>query len=122
MNYEPLLTRGLPPRNSSRHLIVTKASRLVIVHHADGLHERIADGRTNELETAAEEITAERIRFRRVRLCRRTAFALDGSLLHESPDLFIETPKLFLDLKENFGIQHRGIDLQTIPDNAGVAE
>ena len=37
--FEPLLTRGLMPRNSFGNLMVPKASWLVIVHHSHGLHE-----------------------------------------------------------------------------------
>ena len=55
-------------------------------------------------------------------LRRRTAFALDSSSIYESPDIFIETAKLFLDLKKCFGVPNGGIDLQTIADDAGVAE
>ncbi len=94
----------------------------MIVHHAHGLHERITDRRTNEIEAATLEIAAKQIRFQRMSLGRRAAFALDSSSLDELPDIFIETAKLFLDIKECFGVPNGRIDLQAIADDAGVAK
>ena len=35
-------------------LFVSKTIGLVVINHADRLHERVADGRANELETSLE--------------------------------------------------------------------
>ena len=40
---------------------------IVIVDHADRLHEGVTNCRTDKLETALQQILAERVRFRRMR-------------------------------------------------------
>jgi len=35
-------------------LLVSKTIGLVVINHTNGLHERVADGRANELETSLE--------------------------------------------------------------------
>ena len=42
---------------------ISEAADEVIVHHADGLHVRVNDGRTDEAESAVLEILAERVGF-----------------------------------------------------------
>lgn len=47
-----------------RHLDVPEAADLVVIDQADRLHERVADGRTDEHEPAAHQVAAQRDRFR----------------------------------------------------------
>ena len=58
-----------PPRAMSAHslelpsLSISETADEVVVHHADRLHMRIDDGRTDEAESAALEILAEGVGF-----------------------------------------------------------
>src|ERR1041385_6672055 len=65
--YQPSGYSGLSKRRISTcrsrvlsfsDLRVTEAILRVIVEHADSLHERIADGRSNEFEAASEQVAA----------------------------------------------------------------
>src|SRR5690348_17729854 len=46
-------------------LTVTETGREVVVHHTDGLHERVADGGSDELEPALHQGFAHGVRFAR---------------------------------------------------------
>src|SRR2546425_8206242 len=52
--------RGSP--TEALHLAVTEAGDEVVVHHADGLHEGVADGRSHEAEVSLGECRAHRVR------------------------------------------------------------
>jgi len=54
---------ALEDRIQPPNLSISKTVDEVIVHHADRLHVRIDDGRTNEAESPAFEILAKRVRF-----------------------------------------------------------
>jgi hypothetical protein len=60
-----------PERRHSR--TVAEAIDGMVIHETDGLHEGIADRRSNELEVAAEQIATQRVGFRGARrdLCER---------------------------------------------------
>ena len=64
----------------------------MIVDHACSLHECVADGRADELETARLEVFAHRIRLFRTRwyLLQRFPFVLDGLATSEAPDVLVE--------------------------------
>ena len=49
----------------SLHLLVTEAVRRVVVDHADGLHEGVADGGADEAEATLLEVFAEGVRLSR---------------------------------------------------------
>src|SRR5438309_10268261 len=44
-------------------LFAPKAAAVVVVDHAGGLHEGVADGRAHELEAAADQIFAQSVGF-----------------------------------------------------------
>src|SRR5579863_4291145 len=44
-----------------------RTAREMVVHHPDGLHERVADRRTDETKAALSQVAAHRHRFRRRR-------------------------------------------------------
>src|SRR5260370_38674733 len=48
---------------ASAHLTVPEAVDAVVVHHADRLHEGVADGGADELEAALGEVFAQSVRF-----------------------------------------------------------
>src|SRR5207302_1686997 len=95
---------GKPGTGAPLNLIISKTTQLVIVGHADGLHERITDRRTDKFAATANQVPAKCIRFRGMGLRDLAAFAFDRSSIYESPDIFIETAKLFLDLKKSPGV------------------
>src|SRR5512143_2760376 len=47
---------------AQQNLPVPEAAKLMVIHHAHGLHERIADGGTHELEAALLEVLAHCVR------------------------------------------------------------
>jgi hypothetical protein len=61
----PGLLNSCSKRNSPEplNLSISKTADEVVVHHADRLHVRIHDGRTDEAESALLEILAERVGF-----------------------------------------------------------
>jgi hypothetical protein len=58
---------GLDDRIQPPNLSTSETLDEVIVDHADRLHVRIHDGRTNEAESSEFEILAKRVRFTRRR-------------------------------------------------------
>ena len=54
---------SVPMKNSLEppSLLVSETGDEVVIHHADRLHVRIHDGRTDEAESAPLEILAERV-------------------------------------------------------------
>ena len=71
---------------------VAKAIGRMIVDHARGLHERIADGAADKGESSSLEVFAHRVGFSRlggnVRGC--CPMIRDGFLPNEPPDVFVE--------------------------------
>src|SRR5207237_4334805 len=59
-------------------LRIPKAIHNVVVHHADGLHEGVADGRSYESEAAFLKVFAHGVGFRRSR----------GEVLWRSPGIY----------------------------------
>jgi len=70
----------------------------MIVDHADGLHEGIANRRTNESEPATLEIFTERIGlFRTGRdFLERVPPVDSGPAIHEFPDIGVEASEFLL--------------------------
>src|SRR5207245_3010917 len=60
----PLSARRVVP---ATHLFVPETIKGVVIDHADGLHHRVTDRRTDELKTALDQILAQVIGLRRVR-------------------------------------------------------
>src|SRR2546422_6175268 len=76
------------------HLAVTEAGDEVVVHHAHRLHERIADGRSDEAEAALRQGVAHRVGFTGARreVAEGAAAILFGSPAHEAPEKHAERP------------------------------
>src|SRR4051812_26068933 len=99
---------------------VTEAVQIVIVDHADGLHERVTDRRADELETALREILTQRIGDRRARGDRLSALSPQRLAVDKAPHVVVETSELALHFAESLRVGDRGIDLQSIANDAGV--
>src|SRR4026209_569864 len=101
-----------------------KAVNRVVVHHADRLHERVADRRANEFESALQEITAQRVRLGSLRRdLRRYPPSIDpGRSPDEPPDVGGEAAKLLLNREDAPPAAHRAIDLQPVANDPGILQ
>src|SRR5882762_6921439 len=106
------------------HLTVTEAGDEVVVHHAHGLHERIADGRPDEAEAALRQGVAHRIGFTGTRreVAQGAAAILFGSPAHEAPEKHAERPVPCLELEERTRVRYRRMHLLAVAHDAGVLE
>ena len=71
-----------------------EAARRVIIDHADGLHVRIADRRTDKAKSSAFEV------FAHLHTAFERGFALPGSewlAIHELPDVICKTAIFLFD-------------------------
>ena len=106
------------------HFPVSIAGGDVVIDHADGLHEGIADRRSDEGEAAPLEILAHGAG--NLRLRRHLAHRLEAVLLRlvpdEAPDILGKTPELLLHFQEDLRVPDRPLDLEPVADDAGVDE
>ena len=96
----------------------------MVVDHSDRLHQRIANCRSNKLETAACEIATHGIGFGSAhRHLRHSSPAiLLGLSADKTPEISVEAAKLFLDDAKRFRILNRGRDLQPVSHDPGVIQ
>jgi len=96
----------------------------VIVHHADGLHEGIGDGRTEKCAAAPDQVFAEGVGFGRFCRYRADGFpAVDpGPAGDKTPEIGVETSGLILDFQKHPGVAHRGLDLAPVADDVGISK
>src|SRR5262245_49281360 len=94
----------------------------MIVHHARGLHESVADRRPDESEAALDEIAAHRARGvgRGGTLAVPTPGVLRRLAADELPDVLVERAVLALDLEERARVGDRRLDLGPVTDDARV--
>jgi len=103
---------------------VAETRNQVIVDHARGLHEGVANGRADEAETALLQIFAEGVGFGG--FCRE-AFAgfpgvLFGLAADEAPDVCVKGTEFFLDFEEGASVTDGGVDFEAVANDSGVAE
>jgi len=103
-------------------LAVTKATRLVIVDHADSLHKGIADGRADKFEAALQQIFAERVGDFRASSKGSVGSAFQRLAVYEAPDVFIKAAEFALHCEKSDGVADRGVDLELIADDAVVRQ
>src|SRR5207248_1242046 len=86
----------------------TKTRDEVVVHHADGLHERIADRRTDEAEAALDQGVAHGVGFARARgqLAQATPPVLLGYASHEGPEEHAEAALPLLEREKRPRVGH----------------
>src|SRR5262249_48693059 len=88
------------------------------------LHERVADGRADELESAPEQIAAQRVRLCRSRrqVAERSP-AVDSRLAaDEGPDVRIEGPVLSLTGEKPLRVGAGAVDLEPVANDARILE
>src|ERR1044071_8470990 len=80
---------------SVRGSYMPEAVLRVVVHHAHGLHVRIADRRADELEAALQQVLAEGVRLRGFH---RHLASLEHDRLaaDEAPDILVEAAEFLL--------------------------
>ena len=85
---------------------VSKAIGRMIVDHADGLHEGIADRRADEGEAPAFQVPTHGIGDRRVagNIFRGFPAIADGPVLDELPDIVVKAAGFFLDEQKGLRI------------------
>src|SRR5438093_829595 len=108
----------------SPKLHVPEARRYVVLHHADGLHERVADGGADEAETAGLEVPAHRARLGCLRgdVGQGAGPVDDGLASHEPPQICVETAELPLRFEDPAGVPNGGLDLGPVADDTGIEE
>src|SRR5690606_22035527 len=109
---------------SPRELPVQEAAGQVVVHHAARLHERVADGRAHEAETAPREVLAERVRDGRARrhLLLRAPAIHPRPPVDEAPEIRVEAAERLLHREKRARVRHRRLDLEAVAHDAGIGE
>src|SRR5579862_6050377 len=101
---------------TSCNFVMTETGDDVVVHHANRLHEGIADGRADEAEPTALQIAAHDISFacsgRHV--AHRPAPVLNRSPVDELPEVPVETAELVAHFQKGFGVVDGGADFQAV--------
>src|SRR2546430_14820886 len=132
----PGLARRGPPARTGAHgrrssvprlilqLAVAEARDEMVVHHADGLHERVTDGWPHEAEPALDQGVAHGVGFARARgqLAQATAPVLLGYASHEGPEEHAEAALPLLEREKRARVGHRGRDLLTVTHDARIPE
>ena len=103
---------------------MSEAPGEMVVDHARRLKVGVHDRRSNELESPGLHVFRDAIGELRARgqVAQSAKAVVDRLSIGESPDVAVERPELLPDFQESPRIAHGGIDLQPVPDDAGVAE
>src|SRR6266851_9719990 len=88
--------------SSLRQFLIPKTTHLVIIYHANRLHESVTNRRPNKLESAFEQVFTHLLRLSS--LGGQSLFGLprinDRLAIHKLPSVFVKTAKLFLHRQE----------------------
>ena len=98
--------------------MVAEAGGGVVIDHADGLHEGVADGGAHETEAAILQALAYGIGDFRGGREADVSFprVLDGLAVYERPDVFVEGAEFFLNFQEGAGVGDGGVNFQAVAD------
>src|SRR6267378_798989 len=103
---------------------VAETRNQVIVDHARGLHEGVANGRADEAETALLQIFAEDVGFGG--LCREAFVGFPGVLFgltaDEAPNVSVKRAEFFLNFQEGAGVADGGVNFKEVANDSSVAE
>ena len=96
----------------------------MIVDHAGGLHQRVADGRADELESALNQVAAHGVGFGCAgwHLSHSSPTILLRLVADKTPEVSVETAELFPDREKRLRILDRCRNLQPVTHDPGVAE
>src|SRR5437899_4145411 len=119
----PWLSRRGEARQRPSHVIAETLDR-VVVDQPSSLHERVTDGRADEIEAALLQILAHRVRFRSARRNSlpqppgvHSRFATD-----KLPDIAIERAELLLYRQKCLGVLYGRSYLQPVADDPLIAQ
>jgi hypothetical protein len=103
-------------------LLISETGNEMVIDNANGLEMGINDRRTYESEASLNQILADSIRERSPGGYLREFFPAvdDGFIIHETPDISIETAELFLNGKKTFGVIDGRLNLSPIPYDSGI--
>src|SRR2546423_9504411 len=103
-------------------LEISKTFRIVIIHYAHGLHERIANCRADKIKAALLQITAEQIG--ECRFCgnRLSVLAPQGFPIHKMPNVGVKASEFFLHRQKCSRIWDGRTNLQAIANDSVVRE
>src|ERR1700687_2494933 len=109
---------------ASGDLRVSEAINGVIIDHAHRLHKGVADGRPDELETSAQQISAQGIRLRRPRgnLLERSPLVHPRCATDKAPHVGIKTPEFVVYRKKGLRIAHGTLDLESVANDVRIPE
>ena len=104
--------------------MITKAIDNVVIDHADGLHQSVADGGADEFKPPPAHILAhgKGLRARGRDLVQSLPMVLYGTVTNKLPDIAVESAKFRLDLQKSIGIGDKGPDLEIVADNSRVLQ
>ena len=96
----------------------------MVVDHAGGLHEGVADGRADEAETAAAQLPAHLPRLRRAggNFRQRLPGIAPRPAAHELPDIGVKSSIFPLRRQKRPGVANGGGDFQPVANNAGIGQ
>src|SRR6266481_6777614 len=119
----PRLSRRGETRQRPSHVIAETLDR-VVVDQPSSLHERVTDGRADEVEAAFLQILAHRVRFRSAR---RNSLPQPPGVhsrfpTDKLPDVAIERSELLLHLEKCLGVLYRRSHLQPVADDPLIAQ
>src|ERR1700686_4007510 len=111
--------KGLTPRSAQNP--IAEAVHNVVVYHSHRLHESVADGGSDEVETALLEVLADRIGVwgSRGDALEGVGRGLSRASVDEPPDVAVEAAKFLLHFKECPRVGGGRDDLQFVADNTG---
>src|SRR4051812_22693881 len=117
----PCPPRLAHPGRFARELPMTEAVDGVVVHHSRRLHERVTDGGAHEAKAALLQVLAHGIGLGRRRGdLAMAAVSLKWRTSNEAPDESIERTFLANDAQERGSVRDRALDLEPVPNDAGV--
>src|SRR5205807_4043497 len=116
--------RGTLAKDSGSHLAVAEAADQVIINQTHGLHERIANRGTRKIEATPLQVLAHCVGLggpsgNLFQAPPRVHARLSAD---ELPDIVVESAELLLHSKKSLGVPGRGLNLETIPNDAGIVQ
>ena len=117
-------TNAVGDENWLAQLTVSKATGRMIVDHANGLHERVANRRAGEHEAPAFEVSTHGIGGWRLtgHILRGGPSIADRPAFDELPNIFIKAADFLLNEQKGPCIGNSRLNFEPVPDDTGVVQ